>query len=405
MAVRLRDVVSNPTQRSGMLPLPYIALENVKAGAGRLVPEAELEELTRSDTAVAHSGDVLFGKLRPYLCKVVHVQNEIQCSTELLVLRTNERYIDNRFLYYLALSKPFVEWAVATSVGVKMPRTDWAKLSQFELAVLPLIEEQHRLVALLDAECCRLDALVDEQRHQRALLLERRHALITAVIDGQTEWLLRPEPFDSEPERYARKPLKALADIRVSNADKKTVEGQTPVLLCNYTDVYNSDDIVTGMEFMPATATQDQLVRLTLRAGDVLFTKDSETPQDIAVPAYVPEDLPGVICGYHLAIVSPRRGIALGRFLFWSMQSKFVSSQFEVAATGVTRYGLRQSTLGDVSIPAPGLAEQERIVALLDHECSRIDTLISELERSEDLLTERKRALITDAVTGQLGVA
>jgi len=97
------------------------------------MPDTELEELTRSDTVVARSGDVLFGKLRPYLCKVLHVPDDIQCSTELLVMRANERFIDDRFLYYLALSKPFVEWAVATSVGVKMPRTDWAKLSQLEL--------------------------------------------------------------------------------------------------------------------------------------------------------------------------------------------------------------------------------------------------------------------------------
>jgi type I restriction enzyme S subunit len=59
--------------------------------------------------------------------------------------------------------------------------------------------------------------------------------------------------------------------------------------------------IAEGIDFMPATASDDQIARFTLRAGDTLITKDSETADDIAVSAFVPVDLPGVLCGYHPA--------------------------------------------------------------------------------------------------------
>ena len=92
-------------------------------------------------------------------------------------------------------------------------------------------------------------------------------------------------------------PLKHLAQIMVSNVDKKAVEGELAVRLCNYVDVYKHDAITDELPFMDATASMEQIARFTLHAGDVLITKDSETAEDIAVSAYVPKDLPGVVCG------------------------------------------------------------------------------------------------------------
>lgn len=66
-----------------------------------------------------------------------------------------------------------------------------------------------------------------------------------------------------------RLPLKHVAEIRFSKVDKKTLDGQIPVRLCNYTDVYYNDLIHAGMTFMEATATREQVLRFSLRAGDV----------------------------------------------------------------------------------------------------------------------------------------
>jgi type I restriction enzyme, S subunit len=88
-----------------------------------------------------------------------------------------------------------------------------------------------------------------------------------------------------------------------SNVDKKSYDGEPHVLLCNYTDVYYNDEILSDMQFMAATATPEQIDKFTLRAGDTIITKDSETPDEIAIAAYVPHDLPGVVCGYHLSVI------------------------------------------------------------------------------------------------------
>ena len=79
--------------------------------------------------------------------------------------------------------------------------------------------------------------------------------------------------------------LKHLCDVMPSNVDKKCYEGQQAVRLCNYTDVYYNERITRDLAFMDATASGEQVARFGLKAGDVIVTKDSETADDIAVPA------------------------------------------------------------------------------------------------------------------------
>jgi type I restriction enzyme S subunit len=92
-----------------------------------------------------------------------------------------------------------------------------------------------------------------------------------------------------------------VADIHPSSVDKRSEEDETPVKLCNYTDVYYGRRITDPSEFMEATATASEIETHELQSGDVLVTKDSEARDDIAVPALVGRDMPGVLCGYHLA--------------------------------------------------------------------------------------------------------
>ena len=118
-----------------------------------------------------------------------------------------------------------------------------------------------------------------------------------------------------------RRRLKQIANIRFSSVDKKSVEDERVVRLCNYTDVYYNQVVTADLSFMEATATNDQVTRFGLLADDVLITKDSETAEDIAIAVYVPDNLPGVLCGYHLAIIRPRHGTD-GKYLFWSLASR-----------------------------------------------------------------------------------
>ena len=181
--------------------------------------------------------------------------------------------------------------------------------------------------------------------------------------------------------------------------DKKTEDGELPVRLCNYTDVYYQERIRTGEgAFMKATASPEEISKFKLNIGDVLITKDSEDWTDIAIPALVEEVADDFVCGYHLGII--RSGpLAVPAFVFRAMQSVAVNRQLQVSASGVTRYGVTNPSVAEVLIPVPPLSEQQAITELLDHETAQIDALIAKNHLLIERLAEYRTALITRTVT------
>lgn len=200
------------------------------------------------------------------------------------------------------------------------------------------------------------------------------------------------------PSHWSVKRLKNLCSVSPSNVDKHSYDNERAVLLCNYTDVYYNELITRDLPFMVATASADQIRKFTLRAGDTIITKDSETADDIAISAYVPQDLEGVICGYHLSVVRPREGVC-GSFIKRIFDSAYAKAYFEVAANGLTRVGLSQYAIDNLALPAPPHDEQVAVARFLDQETTKIDGLIAEQQRLIDLLHEKRQALISHAVT------
>jgi len=211
--------------------------------------------------------------------------------------------------------------------------------------------------------------------------------------DSGIEWIGEiPEGWDVNRLRFH-------ATIKVSNVDKKTVEGEFPVQLCNYTDVYYQERITDALEFMVATATASQKHQFALISGDVLLTKDSETAEDIGVSALVVGRLRNVVLGYHLALLRGYPDNLESRFLHWQLKATIAKDQLSLSATGVTRFGLRQESIASLQLILPPPAQQRAIADFLDRETSRIDTLIAKRQRIIGLLDEKRSALITQAVT------
>jgi type I restriction enzyme, S subunit len=203
----------------------------------------------------------------------------------------------------------------------------------------------------------------------------------------------------SVPAEWRRVPLKTISDFAVSNVDKHSFDGELPVRLCNYADVYKNDRVSPDMDLMKATATPQEIERFRLEIGDVIITNDSESWSDIAVPAYIEDTAEDFVCGYHLALIRPRTDVLDGRLLFRCMQSRPVALQLELEATGVTRYGLPKAAIDLAVLPLPPLSTQRLIADCLDRETARIDGLIAEKERMLALLEEKRAALISRVVT------
>jgi type I restriction enzyme S subunit len=204
---------------------------------------------------------------------------------------------------------------------------------------------------------------------------------------------------DTLPANWKAMPLKAIAQYKVSSVDKISNDDETPVLLCNYTDVYNNDYINLALDFMEGTASAGEISKFSLELGDVLITKDSESWEDIGIPALVKDTKNNLLCGYHLAIIRADNQVISGDFLFRCIQSKLLRLQLELASTGVTRYGLPKEEIGRMLIPVPELSEQNQIARFLERETSQIYQLIKAKKAFLTLIAEKRQALVLQIVT------
>lgn len=188
-----------------------------------------------------------------------------------------------------------------------------------------------------------------------------------------------------------------IADVIVSPVDKKTIDGELPIELCNYTDVYYNIRITRTLQFMKATAKQSEIDKYTLKTGAVIITKDSETPGDIAVPAFLSENLNGIVCGYHLAIIRPNLGVVDGAYLNYLFSMSKTRYYFFTLATGATRFGLSIGGIKKAYFNFPPIEKQQKIASILTCADKEIDLLKQQLSD----LKQEKKALMQQLLTGK----
>lgn len=163
------------------------------------------------------------------------------------------------------------------------------------------------------------------------------------------------------PIRYK---LSDVAKVVISSVDKKIKEGEVPVRLCNYTDVYSNWAITAEMAnyFMEASANANEIEKFTIKKGQVAFTKDSETRDDIGIATYVADNFEGVLLGYHCALITPDENKLSGKYLNAFMHSNYIQKYFENSASGSgQRYSLSLDTLESMPLLLPSIEEQRVI--------------------------------------------
>ena len=164
--------------------------------------------------------------------------------------------------------------------------------------------------------------------------------------------------------------LSDVAKVEISGVDKKTTEGEAPVKLCNFTDVYYNWAITKDMEpnLMQASANTNEIRRFSLKKGQVAFTKDSETRDDIGVPTYIADDFDNVVLGYHCALITPDESKVLGAYLNAYMHTTTIQKYFENNASGSgQRYTLSVETMEKMPLFLPPLEEQRHIASIFSN--------------------------------------
>ena len=186
--------------------------------------------------------------------------------------------------------------------------------------------------------------------------------------------------------------LADIAKIEISGVDKKTIEGEIPVRLCNFVDVYHNWAITKDKaeHFMLASAKQAEINKCSIAKGQVAITKDSETRDDIGIATYFADDFDNVVLGYHCALITPDPTIVDGKYLNAFMHTKYIQKYFENNASGSgQRYTLSNSTINTIPVLLPSLTEQHTIGKVL----ADIDRKIELNKQINDNLEEMAKQL------------
>ena len=197
------------------------------------------------------------------------------------------------------------------------------------------------------------------------------------------------------PKGWVWASISDVTKLSFSSVDKKSVEGEKAVRLCNYMDVFYNRRIREGMPFMNSTASDSDIKKFTLNKDDVVLTKDSETPEEIAFAAVIDEQIDNLVCGYHLAVLRPDKAKVTGEYLMSAINFHPNHHQFVRLANGATRFGLGIDSHNNALIPLPPLAEQRKIAEILRTWDEAIETAEAELKAKQ----ERKRWLMYKLLT------
>lgn len=384
----------------------YIGLENIESWTGKIIEsESKSNDTAQEDAGLANvfkKGDVLFGKLRPYLAKACHAPRDGVCSTELLVMQPVPT-LHPRFLLYSLLSPDFVGAVDASTFGAKMPRASWDFIGSLEIR-LPNIGAQSIIANYLDHETARIDGLIAEKERMLALLEEKRAALISRVVTRGLDPNAPLKPSGQEwlgeiPAHWGLQRLKQLAEVRGGLTLGKQYSGELleyPYLrVANVQDGYLKLDDILTVEVPASEATSNLLAY-----GDVLMNEGGDIDK-LGRGCIWREEIAPCLHQNHVFAVRPH-SVGSDWLALWTstLQAK---RYFESRAKRSTNLAsISGSNIKELPVPLPPVSEQLAIQNFLAVRHSRLETLCGELRDSLRLLTERRAALITAAVTGQL---
>lgn len=293
---------------------------------------------------------------------------------------------DGRYLAYYLIALRASGFIQAYCNAVSMPHLTAEKLAALPLP-LPPKDSQRAIADYLDRETAQIDELIAEQQRLIDLLRERRIAVTTHLIRSSCD-----DPVD-----------KLGRHARIGNGSTPRREqpafwesGHFPWL---NSSVVNRDRVADADQFVTATALAECHLPI-VPAGSLLVgltgqgkTRGMATILDIEATV-----------NQHIAYVTPEPDVWDGSYLLWSLTAAYSDLRRLSDENGSTKGGLTCEELKQFKVSRPPLDEQRRIAAHLYEQTSKINTLTAEAERFIELARERRSALITAAVTGQVDV-
>ena len=378
-----------------------VALENIESWSGRFVPTDT--EFAGDGVAFQH-GDILFGKLRPYLAKALLAQNEGEAVGDFHVMRPQEGAIP-RFLQYQLLEQAFIDIVDGSTFGSKMPRASWEFVGTMPLPAPPP-SEQTAIATFLDRETAKIDALVAEQERLIALLKEKRQAVISHAVtkgldpsvpmmDSGVEWL------GKVPAHWLIRPIKHVGRLKGGAGFPHSEQGVEGEELCFYKVGSLGQSSSTGY----LNESENTISRETASAlGAFIFPKETLVFAKVGAALFLARvrALPADACLDNnmmgLVVDETKHAPAFVRYAMTLVRFDLIANPGAVPS-------LNEGQIGNFALAfPPSKAEQEAIAAFLDRATGQLEDLFAQAETVISTLRERRTALISAAVTGQIDV-
>ena len=385
--------------------LTFLPMDRVKSGC--FIPNTDKFSKYASSYNAFEEGDIVLAKVTPcFENGNIAVAEKLEGgkgfgSSELFVIRPNK--VNRRFLFYYFQSSAFKQEGEASMTGAGgLKRVSPDLLRQHHLPCPG--EETQRLIAdYLDRETARIDALMAEKETMLALLEEKRAALISrAVTRGLDESApLKPSGLDwlgDIPAHWDTPSIYARFEVQLGKMlDEKKIKGTHLAPYLRNVDVQwgkiNTSALRLEMDF-----DDESRVRYSLQPGDILVCEGGEIGRSAIWSGDIAE------CYYQKALhrLRPLKSYDDTSYFVYVMQTLVNLCVFSSQANAATIQHLPAEKLRIVRYPAPPIHEQREIVSFLNRETAHIEKMDSEITHSIQLLKERRAALITAAVTGQV---
>ena len=381
---------------------PVVALENVESWTGR-VTQADLGLSFDSQLKRFQAGDVLFGKLRPYLAKVARSQFSGLCVGEFLVLRPRCGTYVGAYLEHLLRSKPLIDAVNSSTFGAKMPRASWQFMGGMPVARPPL-SEQAAIVRFLDHADRRIRRYIRAKQKLIALLEEHKQALIHEAVTGRID------------VRTGR-PYPSYKDSGV--AWLGTVPAHWQVRAAKWYFRESDDRSETGSEELLSVSHITGVTPRSDKKNITMFKAESNVGYKLCGPGDIVVNtmwawMAALGIARQTGIVSPSYAVYRphvssmlnGEYADLLLRSTAYQNEYVCRSTGIrsSRLRLYPEDFLRIGILCPPSEEQCSIVEFVDQASARtvryIDRTYDEVARLE----EYRARLIADVITGELDV-
>lgn len=375
----------------------YLELEDMESGTGRILGKRNTLEV-ESAVTLFKQGDVLFGKLRPYLEKYYQADFDGKCTGEILAFKPDR--ISSRFLFYCIGSFWFIERCNAISYGAKMPRVSWStQLSQFNIP-LPPLQEQERIAAYLDASCAAIDAAIAAKRAQLQTLIDLRKAIITkAVTNGIDNSVSKRESgiewIGSIPHHWKIEKLKYLTSLIVDGTHVTPTYVPDGIPFLRVTDIQGDHIDMEKVKYISPDEHELLCKRSKAKRGDILLSKNGT----IGIVKIVDWDWEFSFF-VSLCLLRPEKRLN-PKFFSYFFESSVVDQQLFESSKKTSVTNLHLVKIRELLICLPAPSEQDEIVEYLQAKCADLEKIANNIRAQISTLLAYRKSLIHECVTGQ----